>query len=217
MTYDTPSVRATEASVAMSEATHLLLTAHLRSVPSQEELAFAYWRPSRGRRRMTAVLSDPQLPQDGEHQVHGNASFNGAYLRRVLHERPTGAGIAFLHSHLGPGWQDMSHDDVVAERDRISGAVCPQSDLPLLGLTLGMDGTWSARFWSRSGPNQYERTWAPSVRVVGPTVTKSGRRRTPGVLNTARASPRRACGDRPFKTPSPKRAWVSSALAASDR
>ena len=173
MTYDTPSVRATEASVAMSEATHLLLTAHLRSVPSQEELAFAYWRPSRGRRRMTAVLSDPQLPQDGEHQVHGNASFNGAYLRRVLHERPTGAGIAFLHSHLGPGWQDMSHDDVVAERDRISGAACPQSDLPLLGLTLGMDGTWSARFWSRSGPNQYERTWAPSVRVVGPTVTKS--------------------------------------------
>ncbi len=173
MTYDTASIRAVEVSVAMTQSTHRILLAHLFSARSQEELAFAYWRPSRGRRRLTAVLCALQLPKEGERQIHGNASFNGTYLRRVLRERPAGTGIAFLHSHLGPGWQDMSRDDVVAERDRISGPACAQANLPLLGLTLGTDGTWSARLWSRTGPNHYERTWAPCVRVVGTTIHHS--------------------------------------------
>src|SRR3712207_8224358 len=41
------------------------------------------------------------------------------YLSRVLATVPDGCGIALLHSHLGPGWQDMSRDDDVAERDRL--------------------------------------------------------------------------------------------------
>lgn len=44
-----------------------------------------------------------------------------AHLDRVLRELPQGAGIAFLHGHPGPGWQGMSDDDTVAERDRWAG------------------------------------------------------------------------------------------------
>jgi hypothetical protein len=173
MTLQSEDLLGVEISVAMTEAMHEALMSHLLHDPHQEDLTFAYWRVSRGSKRLTAIVSELALPGGVERQLHGNASFTGAYLRRVLRERPEKSGIAFMHSHLGPGWQGMSHDDVVAERDRISSAACGQSRLPLLGLTLGTDGTWSARLWSRSNPNHYERTWARDVRVIGGTINIS--------------------------------------------
>ncbi len=82
-----------------------------------------------------------------------------------------GSGIALLHSHLGPGWQDMSRDDDTAERVRLASAVAGATDLPLLGMTWGTDGTWSARFWGRTAPFTYQRLDAINVRVVGPKQT----------------------------------------------
>jgi hypothetical protein len=38
---------------------------------------------------------------------------------------------------------------------------------PVLGLTRGTDGAWSARFWRRLAPREFERRWVDSVRVVG--------------------------------------------------
>jgi hypothetical protein len=61
----------------------------------------------------------------------------------------------------------MSHDDIVAESVRLAGVVAGASDLPILGLTWGNDGTWSARVWLRAGRHQYERKDAATVRVVG--------------------------------------------------
>ncbi|MGH3008597.1 MAG: ThiF family adenylyltransferase [Gaiellaceae bacterium] len=116
---------------------------------------------------MTAVINAVVLPAEGERILQGNVAFTAEYLGRVLAERPEGAGIGLAHSHLGPGWQGMSGDDVVAERDALAGAVWGQSGLPVLGLTRGTDGAWSARFWVRSAPRKYERRWSESVRVVG--------------------------------------------------
>jgi hypothetical protein len=79
---------------------------------------------------LTAVVHELVLPRDGERILQGNVAFTAGYLARVLAARPEGAGIALLHSHLGPGWQGMSGDDVVAERDRLAGAVWGQSGLP---------------------------------------------------------------------------------------
>ena len=62
----------------------------------------------------------------------------------------------------------MSWDDVVAERDRLAGAVSGRTELPLLGMTWGTDGTWSARAWGRSAPFVYDRVEIPVVRVAGP-------------------------------------------------
>ncbi|MGO8875493.1 MAG: ThiF family adenylyltransferase [Acidimicrobiales bacterium] len=159
----------------MTQSTHRALMNHLFQAPGQEDLTFAYWRPSYGKRRMSAVISRIALPDQRERNLHGNAAFTGAYLRRVLQERPNGSGVAFLHSHLGPGWQGMSSDDIVAERDRISGPTAGRSALPLLGLTAGTDGTWSARIWTRSAPNRFERLWAETVRVVGRELVTSRR------------------------------------------
>ena len=61
----------------------------------------------------------------------------------------------------------MSHDDDTAERDRLASAVAARTDLPLVGLTWGTDGTWSARFWGRAAPFTYERIDAANVRVAG--------------------------------------------------
>jgi molybdopterin-synthase adenylyltransferase len=156
-----------ESSVAMTAEVAALLAAHLDKGPFQEDLTFAYWRPSYGAHRVSAILSTVVLPEDGERILQGNVAFNPNYLKRVLGERPDSNGIALLHSHLGPGWQGMSIDDVVAERDRLAGAVWGQSDLPVLGLTRGTDGAWSARFWVRTAPRVFERREVGCVRVVG--------------------------------------------------
>jgi len=156
-----------ELSVAMTAALDRDLVGHVDKGPEQEDLCFAYWRPSRGSKRFTAVLHRLNLPRDGERELHGNVAFTSDYLARVLDECPAGSGIALIHSHLGPGWQGMSHDDIVAERDRLAGVVAGRTRLPVLGLTWGTDGIWSARFWLRAGRRQYERRDVSTVRVAG--------------------------------------------------
>ena len=156
-----------EISVAMTAEVDAVLSDHVHKDTGQEDLTFAYWRPSVGHRRYTAVITDLLLPGEGDRILHGNVSFHPQYLLRVLSEVPEGSGIAFLHGHPKPGWQRMSHDDIVAERDRLAGQVAGRSGLPLLGLTRGTDGAWSGRVWLRQGPRSYARKDARSVRVVG--------------------------------------------------
>ena len=59
----------------------------------------------------------------------------------------------------------MSLDDIVAERDIISYPTRVTKH-PLVGLTIGRDGYWSARWWENSG-REVERVWCDKVRVVG--------------------------------------------------
>jgi hypothetical protein len=75
-------------------------------------------------------------------------------------------GIAFQHSHLGPGWQGMSGDDIRTEQAMAAQAKAA-TGLPLVGMTVGTDGAWSARFWEKTGPSSYERVWCESTRVIG--------------------------------------------------
>lgn len=154
-------------SVAMSERLHNSLSELLIREDGQEDLTFALWTPSQGANRLTALVHTITPPEKGDRQVHGNVSFNPAYFERVcaiaLRE---GCGIAFLHSHPGPGWQGMSHDDVEAEL-KMAGAVAALTELPSLGMTVGSDGTWSARIWQHVAGREYRRAWCHSVRVVG--------------------------------------------------
>src|ERR1700722_41540 len=103
---------------------------HIAGGLRQEDLTFAYWHQSKGDTRYTAILFSIALPVEGERLLQGNVSFTPQYVKRVLDERPPGAGIALLHSHLGPGWQGMSDDDVVAERDRLAGLVAGTTGMP---------------------------------------------------------------------------------------
>lgn len=132
----------------------------------QEDLCFALWRPSTGARRTTAIVAELLLPQPGERNLHGNVSFEATYLSRVARRAcQQNMGVAFMHSHPSPGWQAMSEADVVAERDRIAPP-SRAAGLPLLGLTVGTDGVWSARFWAWNG-REFERAFCDKVRVVG--------------------------------------------------
>lgn len=154
-------------SVSMTEKLHEELIIRFDKGPYQEDLTFALYKFSIGKNRCTAILQKLILPNDAEILLHGNVSFTSDYLIRVLGEASEEYGIAFLHSHLGPGWQKMSRDDKVAERERLASAVAGSTKMPLVGLTMGTDGAWSARFWLRAGRNDYRRFWAESVRVVG--------------------------------------------------
>lgn len=102
----------------------------------------------------------------GNDTLPGNASFEAHYLARAVRlAHAERAGLAFMHSHLGPGWQDMSAANIVAERDRIA-VPARACGLPLVGLTLGVDGASSARFWVRLG-QAFERRWCDKVRAAG--------------------------------------------------
>ena len=167
MAYQLSDFADLEISVAMTAKNDEILGEHVHKDDRQEDLAFAYWKPSVGARRLTAVIGELLLPKAGDRVLQGNVAFFPQYLRRVLAEVPDGCGIAFLHGHPSSGWQGMSDDDIVAERDRLAGAVAGRTNMPLVGLTRGTDGAWSGRLWLRRAPHSYERRWARSVRVVG--------------------------------------------------
>ena len=77
----------------------------------------------------------------------------------------------------------MSHDDVAAET-RIARSACSLTQLPLIGLTTGSDGTWSARTWvTEAGLPDPRTTWLPEVRIVGDSLRVS---RSPHQFSPAR-------------------------------
>ena len=124
----------------------------------QEDLCFALWRPSTGQSRQTALVQEIIPPKKNERSLHGNAAFEPAYVGRAMRIAiQKKAGLAFMHSHPAPGWQDMSLADIEAERD-VLAYPAGATGLPLVGLTMGTDGSWSARFWERDG-GQMRRTW----------------------------------------------------------
>jgi molybdopterin/thiamine biosynthesis adenylyltransferase len=152
---------------ALSHEVHQRALKHLLRHPGKEDLCFALWHPSTGQTRTTALIHQIILPQRGERIVRGSAAFRPRYFERALGlAMQEEAGLAFLHSHLGPGWQGMSETDIAAEL-RLAPAVRAATGLPLVGMTAGTDGAWSARFWPKVAPKRYERSWCESVRVVG--------------------------------------------------
>jgi molybdopterin-synthase adenylyltransferase len=156
-----------ENSVAFSSVVDQNLQSFLLRQDCQEDLSFGLWTPSRGSQRTSALIHTILYPETGDRLVHGNVAFTKQYLERACKKAMSeGCGIALLHSHLGPGWQGMSPDDVVAET-RIAGTVESLTDLPLVGLTLGTDGTWSARFWRHVKGKKFQRIWCRNVRSVG--------------------------------------------------
>ena len=142
---------------------HLLQ--HYRVNVHQEDLCFALWRWSTGRTRRTALIYDVLLPEPKDRFLHGNASFSPGYLGRVVMAAyRQGAGLAFMHSHPSKGWQSMSPADVNAEQNVIAYPAMA-TGLPLVGLTIGTDGYWSARFWEKK-KHEMQRQWCPKVRAV---------------------------------------------------
>ena len=146
-----------------SASAHLLR--HVSAGRMQEELCFALWRPSTGATRKTAIVFEIIAPVTGDRNLHKSASFEPAYLTRAIRLAiQKKVGLAFMHNHFTDGWQNMSKPDIVAERDRISPAA-RATGLPLVGLTLGADRSWSARFWTWDG-NTFRRDWCQKVRIV---------------------------------------------------
>ena len=152
------------AEVSSEASTHLLQ--HFRTGVRQEDLCFALWRPSTGSTRRTGIIFKIILPLGDERELHGNASFHPRYLARSIEmARSEGVGVAFMHSHPGRGWQGMSCDDILAERD-VLAYPAGATGLPLIGLTIGADGYWSARFWEKLD-GQMTKRQCSKVRVMG--------------------------------------------------
>ena len=148
--------------VDLRAKTHLL--AYFEQGVAQENLCFGLWFPSKGRERFTAVVNELVFPNQDEIGLHGNASFEGKYLTRATREaKRQKAGLVMMHSHPSSGWQDLSQADVFAERDVVAYQA-QATKQPFLGMTIGSDGYWSARFWTpESGSVKLE--WCSKIRV----------------------------------------------------
>ena len=157
--------------VVMTHEANRIATEHLlrhyRQEKRQEDLCFALWRPSTGLNRKAAIVYEIILPKDGECNLTGNASFTQEYAGRAIVEaRRQNAGLAFMHSHPTSGWQDLSYLDEVAERIVLAPPTRTTGQ-ELVGMTVGSDGYWSARFWeSKNGKPKHQ--WCEKVRLVGP-------------------------------------------------
>lgn len=157
-----------EFTVVLTGSVQKELSEHFKDT-DEEDLAFGMWVPCMGRRRFTAVIQKIVFPEEGDRNRHHNASFNAKYVHRIIRmlDRTKKCGIVFMHSHLTPGWQGMSYDDVRAEHVVLAGSMSGITGLPLVGMTRGTDGSWSARFWLKKGTKKFERRWARNVRVAG--------------------------------------------------
>ncbi len=161
------SLQQRERSIAMTGEVDQVLRSHLLKKFRQEDLCFATWAPSEGRDRSSALLRSILLPEPHERQLHGNVSLIPGFFERALGTAlARGEGLAFLHSHVGPGWQAMSPDDAEVEHS-MAGAVQSATGFPLVGMTLGTDGAWSGRSWLKSAPGTYFPVWSTNVRAVG--------------------------------------------------
>lgn len=156
-------------SVALSDTIHRQLVDHLLRDDGQEDICLATYATSTGNTRTTRVVATVAMPREGERLVHGNATITGAYVLRVATEATrVGHGVVLLHSHPGAvRWQGMSGPDADAESS-YAGLVQQVTGLPLVGMTLAGDQTWSARVWLDGAAH-----WAGSVRCVGPAMTTS--------------------------------------------
>lgn len=160
-------------SVIIRDNSHQQLFDHLIRKDGQEDLCFATYVPSTGDCRSTAILSEIIFPEKGERNVHGNVAFLPCYFERALEIAGRNKhGLMLLHSHHASGWQGMSEDDVSAE-SRIAPAIFGTTGLPLVGLTLGTDGSWSGRHWVKVPLRQriFSREWCDTVRVLGKQLT----------------------------------------------
>ena len=162
--------------VVIREALHQELASHLlsgfRYGFGQEEACLALWRRGDGFNRYTGIIGEVMLPQDGDRDLHGNVTVHSGYLNRVLDRAlAERAGVAVFHSHPGPGWQELSGMDRHTEGVVVAPFV-RETRLPLLGMTMGSDGCWSARFWDESGSGATPR-YCRDVRRVGTRSTRA--------------------------------------------
>ncbi len=151
----------------MTETVNEKLFRHLVREDGQEDLCFAFYKISKGKTRTSGVINEILLPELGDRNVHGNVSFNPDYFDKVTsYALQNNFGICFIHSHPFSGWQGMSHDDIEAEK-MLAPRVKAVTGLPLIGMTIGTDNYWSARFWIKKEATLYIRRWCEAVRVVG--------------------------------------------------
>jgi molybdopterin/thiamine biosynthesis adenylyltransferase len=162
-----------EFSVGMTADHDRQLRRHLLRSDKQEDVAFALYKPSPGKNRFTALLHQVVLPYHHERTRHGPH----IELMPGFHKRVCGmaiaakSGIAMLHSHPTAGWQGMSAADISTE-NRYALTAGDLTDLPFVGMTIGTDGTWSARVWEYQN-GTYQSKWVATVRVIGMSLAVS--------------------------------------------
>jgi len=155
-----------EFSVAIPASLNEILCRHLLRTDKQEDVAFALYKPSEGKSRFTALIHQIIFPEEGDRIVQGNVKIMPQYFRRACQlAAAEGSGLVLLHSHIGPGWQGMSFDDIKTEHG-YSPTTLTLANLPFVGLTLATDRNWSGRIWEYQN-GWYERNMATTIRVVG--------------------------------------------------
>ena len=105
------------------------------------------------------------FPEAGDRTRHGNVSAYPHYVSRCKEQaRKDGAGLAMIHTHpMEQQHQDVSSPDLHYEQNVLAPEVFGVTRLPLVGMTLAGDSTWSARAY----PRPFKIRWCSVVKTVG--------------------------------------------------
>lgn len=134
----------------------------------QEDICFALWNPSTGEETQGAIIEEIILPKKGERKLHGCVTAKADYIARATLEAVSkGKGLAMMHSHPSKGWQGLSYVDAETEGDNIIWTA-GTTGLPFIGMTIGIDGYWSARFWNKPKAGRKSKpNWCQVVQTTG--------------------------------------------------
>lgn len=159
-----------EYNVAITESTNQTLSQFLLKDTDDEEICFATWYPAVGRSRYTAIIGQPIWPKANDRKRHGTVTASPHYLDRAkefaLLQK---AGLAIIHTHpFYPGPPGYSNQDLHLEQDKLAREVFGVTGLPLVGMTLSLDGIWDARIY----PRPFKIRNCSTVRIVGKNLVK---------------------------------------------
>ncbi|MEM2159740.1 MAG: ThiF family adenylyltransferase [Candidatus Nitrosotenuis sp.] len=162
-------MKQTEFSVAMTESMDDSLNRFLLSDMESEEICFGVWYPAKGKTRFSALIHEIVFPTDQDRKKDGHVEAFPEYVDRVKElARERRGGVVMIHTHpFGRGPQGVSQPDLHYEQDILSREIFGITGLPLVGMTLAGDGTWSARLY----PEPFKIKWCDKVRIVGKNLT----------------------------------------------
>ena len=139
--------------IAVISATEEQLLRHLIRKDKQEDICFALYKESLGKKTRTFLIREVILPNEDERRLEGTSvSIYERFFERALKEAvEKRSGLALLHSHppKSRGHQELSENDYKLER-RLAGKTKGHTGRNLVGMTVAREDLfWSGRTWEQ--------------------------------------------------------------------
>jgi hypothetical protein len=169
---------AEEVHIAATRTVWRKIAERLQAEAPNEACSFVLVRPSRGRRRVTAILGEILWPRPGEvvatpERLELSADYITRALEAAIDAGPM-AGVCLVHTHPSSRWGRgvgaFSPRDDWYEKRLFPTMTMDRAGCLCASVVIGSEGDVDARVWWRDGSNVMTQA-AQAIRIVGPELT----------------------------------------------